>query len=61
MQLIVQVNSQRENQSESVAIISSRQKQNKTKQKVANPQKKVPRAWGISDCVKEQNSRHNPM
>ena len=32
MQLIVQVNSQRENQSESVAIISSRKKQNKTKQ-----------------------------
>ena len=45
MQLIVQVNSQRENQSESVAIISSPKKQNKTKQKVANPQKKkVPRA-----------------
>ena len=60
MQLIVQVNSLRENQSESVVIISSRKK-NKTKQKVADPQKKVPRAWGISDCVKEQNSRHKPM
>ena len=39
MQLIVQVNSLRENQSESVVIISSRKK-NKTKQKVADPRKK---------------------
>ena len=44
-----------------MTIISSRKKQNKAKQKVADPQKKVPRAWGISDCVKEQNSRHKPM
>ena len=46
MQLIVQVNSQRENQSESVAIISSRKKQNKTKQnkKSLIRKKKVPRA-----------------
>ena len=44
-----------------MTIISSRKKQNKTKQKVADPQKKVPRAWGIPDCVKEQNSRHKPM
>ena len=59
MQLIVQVNSQRENQSESMAII----KKNKTKQnkKSLIRKKKVPRAWGISDCVKEQNSRHKPM
>ena len=41
MQLIVQVNSQRENQSESMAIIKkNKTKQNKTKQKVADPQKK---------------------
>ena len=62
MQLIVQVNSLRENQSESVAIISSRKK-NKTKQnkKSLIREKKVPRAWGISDCVKEQNSRLKPM
>ena len=59
MQLIVQVNSQRENQSKSMAII----KKNKTKQnkKSLIRKKKVPRAWGISDCVKEQNSRHKPM
>lgn len=61
MQLIVQVNSLRENQSESVVIISSREKkQNKTKSRWS-AKKKVPRAWGISDCVKEQNSRLKPM
>ena len=63
MQLVVQVNSQRENQSdpsqtEWQSLVPAK---NKTNQKVADPQKKVPWAWGISDGVTEQNSRHKPM